>query len=64
MPAPRKYPEELKRRAVRLVREDGERGAIVRRDATELAAVVARASPQLLPKQTARGGLRTATNWC
>ncbi len=30
MPGPRRYPEELKARAVRLVREDGERGAIAR----------------------------------
>jgi transposase len=30
MPAPRKYPAELRDRAVRLVREDGEHGAIAR----------------------------------
>ncbi len=30
MPAPRKYPEELKHRAVRMVRDIGERGAIKR----------------------------------
>jgi transposase len=30
MPAPRKYPDELRDRAVRLVREDGEHGAIAR----------------------------------
>lgn len=30
MPTPRKYPDELKERAVRLVREDGEHGAIAR----------------------------------
>jgi transposase len=30
MPAPRKYPDELRRRAVRLVIEDGEHGAIAR----------------------------------
>ena len=30
MPAPRKYPDELRERAVRLVREDGERGALAR----------------------------------
>jgi transposase len=30
MPAPRKYPDELRDRAVRLVREDDQRGAIAR----------------------------------
>ena len=30
MPAPRKYPDELRDRAVRLVREDGQHGAIAR----------------------------------
>ena len=30
MPAPRKYPDELHERAVRLVREDGQHGAIPR----------------------------------
>jgi transposase len=30
MPAPRKYPDELRDRAVRLVREDNQRGAIAR----------------------------------
>ncbi|MTV28154.1 transposase [Nitriliruptoraceae bacterium ZYF776] len=30
MPAPRKYPDELRQRAVRLVREDDQRGAIAR----------------------------------
>ena len=30
MPAPRKYPAEVRDRAVRLVREDGEHGAIAR----------------------------------
>lgn len=30
MSAPRKYPDELRERAVRLVREDGERGALAR----------------------------------
>lgn len=30
MPAPRKYPDELRQRAVRLVIEDGEHGAIPR----------------------------------
>jgi transposase len=30
MPAPRKYPDEMRERAVRLVRDDGEHGAIAR----------------------------------
>lgn len=30
MPTPRKYPDELRDRAVRMVREDGEHGAIAR----------------------------------
>src|SRR6056297_2447830 len=30
MPAPKKYPAELRERAVRLVREDGQHGAIAR----------------------------------